>query len=181
MTNESSRQHHKRRKYLLDPQWQLSVFRNIAAVALVAASVQLALTLVVSNTAALDRWSGQATGLLAFGTNALFLVLVFVALWIVLVRMTHAVVGPAMVIKRAVDALVEGRFDSRLSLREKDYLKDLAGSVKHLSDHLKKRDETARELQAALRDGNHDRAMKLADRLCGQQHWPTEIEQECVS
>lgn len=163
--SEANPQRQRRRKYLLDPGWQLSIFRNVAVVALLVGLLQMVGTYAVASQDPLDRWSGQQIGFLAFATNGLFLALVFFALWMVSLRVTHAVVGPAKVIQEAVDGLIIGDFDRRLTLRQRDYLQALASSVKELSEHLKEQAEAAAELQVALTEGDYESALELVRRF----------------
>lgn len=155
----------KRRTLILDPEWQLAVFRNMAIVAVGAGLLQMLGTQALSSQDQLNRWSGEQIGYLSFIVNALFMGLMFLALWVVALRVTHSVVGPAMVIKKAVDGLAEGKFDSRLRLRKRDYLKSLASSVQVLNDQLKERDRLSDELVEALTQGDHGRALDLAQRM----------------
>ena len=157
MIDEPKPQNHKRHNFILDRAWQLAVFRNVAGVALAAGLLQMVFTYAISSQDPLDRRSGEQIGYLAFAANGWFLALMFFGLWAVMARVTHAVVGPAMVIKRAVDGLVVGEFDNRLTLRKRDYLKELAASVKVLHDQLKAREEISRELVETLARTIHQR------------------------
>ena len=159
----------KRRRYLLDPAWQLSAFRNVALVALAAGVAQMVGLYFLWSRGPFEPGSGPQVGLVAFLVSALFLALVFLALWIVAVRFTHSVVGPARVIKKAIDGLARGEYDHRLTLREGDYLKDLAASVVELRGQVQARDETARELVETLARGDHKRALELARSLPGRK------------
>src|SRR5205823_5223414 len=104
-----------------------------------------------------------------------FLVLAGLLFYVIL-RITHRVAGPAMVIERAIDGLVEGRFDARLTLRRGDYLKSLAAATQRLSDHLKAeqgdRDRTCVELERAVARGDRKAAIELLQRLRATQVGP---------
>jgi nitrate/nitrite-specific signal transduction histidine kinase len=85
-----------------------------------------------------DQWY-----LVVMLTSALQLVLLVATMWWATIRITHSVAGPAMLIERALDAMREGKFDSRLTLRDNDALKSLAEAAQRLADHLQQQQGTA--------------------------------------
>jgi hypothetical protein len=170
----------RRRRLLLDPQWQISRFRTLAFVALGVCAVQAVANHLVSSLDVLDRWSGEQVALLALGTNALFVGLLGAGLWFATLRITHSIVGPARVLQRAIEALAQDRFDGRVELRQSDYLTDLAAATSSLAKSLEARRETAsafaRELESALDAADLPRARELVaqwSRLHGADGGPT--------
>lgn len=137
----------KRRSIMVDRHWQTSVATRL----IVSAMVVIALTQTVmvfclssgveetTQETSSDQW--YLTVLL---TSALQLVLLVGTMWWAAIRITHSVAGPALVIERALDAMREGRFDSRLKLRDGDALKSLAEAAQRLCDHLQQQQGTAR-------------------------------------
>ena len=181
MSHEKKHTTHKRTTFILDREWQLAAFRNMAGVALCAGVVQSLLLYSISSLDPVERWSGEQIGYAALAANTAYIGLVFFAIWVVAIRLTHSVVGPAMVIRRAVQGMTDGDYDHRLTLREKDYLKDLAASVQDLPHELEARDELARQLSAALHAGDSDRALSLANRLDRQAEPSSSEESQCAA
>jgi len=125
-----------RRILVVDKKWQTAVASRVILAAMVAVMfVQLVGIHFLTSEEALEMtstgWSLAAV--LISGTQMIVLV---AALWRTTIRITHAVAGPAYVIEKAIDNLREGKFDSRLTLRDGDYLKSLAAAVKRLTVHL---------------------------------------------
>jgi nitrogen fixation/metabolism regulation signal transduction histidine kinase len=139
-----------RRKYILDRKWQLSVSLSFALVALAAAAVHLFLLVKVADQDPIEKLSGDEIGILSVGANLLYALLTIGGVLFVGIRHTHKVAGPAMVLERAVRAMNQGQFDSRLSLRKGDYLQELAGAIKELSTKMQTDRELVRELSAKL-------------------------------
>jgi hypothetical protein len=139
----------KRRSIMVDKRWQSSVAtRLIVSAMLVVALTQILMIVFLASggedpaeEATADRWY-----VAALLTSAMQLVLLVVTMWWSTIRITHSVAGPAMVIERALDAIREGRFDSRLKLRNGDALKSLAEAAQRLSDHLQQQQGTARAM-----------------------------------
>ena len=126
----------RRQSFVVDKKWQGTVTTRLILSAMVAvALVQLLAIHFLANGDLMDMSSGE-WGLAALLISGLQMVAIFVALWRSTMRITHSVAGPAWVIEQAVDAMREGKYDSRLTLRDGDYLESLAAAVKRLSDHL---------------------------------------------
>ena len=126
----------RRQSFVVDKKWQGTVTTRLILSAMVAvALVQLLAIHFLANGDMMDMSSAE-WGLAALLISGLQMVAIFVALWRSTMRITHSVAGPAWVIEQAVDAMREGKYDSRLTLRDGDYLESLAAAVKRLSDHL---------------------------------------------
>jgi len=65
----------------------------------------------------------------------LFLRLIFLTPLVILIAMvlSHRIAGPIYRTKRHISGMARGDYDTRLQLREKDELKDLADAVNHLA------------------------------------------------
>ena len=137
----------KRRSIMVDRKWQSSVAtRLIIAAMLVVALTQIVMIVFLASggeempeEASGDRWYFAA-----LLTSALQLVLLVVTMWWSTIKITHSVAGPALVIERALDAMREGRFDSRLKLRSGDALTSLAAAAQRLGDHLQQQQGSRR-------------------------------------
>jgi hypothetical protein len=127
----------KRRSFMVDAKWQSSVASHLIVSAMVVVALtQIIMIYFLSSGESLDEMSSGEWRLAAMLTSALQLVLLVGAMWRTTIRITHSVAGPASVIEQAIDAMCEGRFDSRLELRKGDALKSLAAAVQRLSTRL---------------------------------------------
>lgn len=73
---------------------------------------------------------------MVLGLLILAFALVAVAMGVVL---THRIVGPMIPIRRHIQALVRGTYDSRCHLRDKDELQEIAGDLNDLAMELEKK------------------------------------------
>lgn len=129
----------KRRSIMVDRQWQSSVAtRLIVSAMCVVAVTQIVMIFFLASGSEEPTQEGSSDPwyLAVMLTSALQLILLVVTMWWATIRITHSVAGPAMVIERALDAMREGRFDTRLKLRNRDALKSLAEAAQRLCDHL---------------------------------------------
>ncbi|MEK7866847.1 MAG: hypothetical protein AAB434_09215 [Planctomycetota bacterium] len=78
--------------------------------------------------------------------NGLFVVLLTLFMGLYTILLSHRVAGPAYRISRCVQRMCEGAYDFTVTLRKKDYLKDVATDMNVLLADLRKR-------QAKVRDG----------------------------
>ncbi|HZN37981.1 MAG TPA: hypothetical protein VFD82_04215 [Planctomycetota bacterium] len=128
----------KRRSFLVDAKWQSSIASHLIVSAMVVVALtQIIMIYFLSSGESPEEMSSGEWRLAAMLTSALQLVLLVGAMWRTAIRITHAVAGPAAVIERAIVAMGEGRFDSRLQLRQSDALQSLAAAVQRLSDRLR--------------------------------------------
>jgi methyl-accepting chemotaxis protein len=169
MSRSTSNPRAWRKKYLLDPKWQITISLRLAAIALVAGLAHVAAIRWISDIDTNEGLSGRQLGLLAAGISACYiLILAGGVLWLA-IRFTHAVVGPAMVLERAVSGMAKGDFTGRLELRRGDYLLTLAASLQKLretmqADRAKHRELTGK-LTAALKDRETAAAREAAQAL----------------
>ena len=138
----------KRQRVVVDRKWQSAVATRVVGTGMsVVAIVQLGVMAMLTWGDVLESLSGTQLVVIAFLISGAQAVLLCAILWVTIIRITHSVAGPAMVLERAVDNLCQGKFDSRLTLRNGDYLKSLAAALKRLTDHLQDQ-EQARRLAA---------------------------------
>ncbi|HEU4420398.1 MAG TPA: hypothetical protein VFT55_15790 [Planctomycetota bacterium] len=153
-TTGPQRGQEQRRSFWVDEKWQSSIASHLIVSAMVVVALtQIIMIWFLSSGESPDEMSSGEWRLAAMSTSALQLVLLVGAMWRTAIRITHSVAGLAWVIERAVDAMCEGRFDSRLTLRKGDALKSLAAAVKRLSDRLQQQQSgpatpAARDLHA---------------------------------
>ena len=163
---------YRRKNYLPDRQWQLSVTRNIAGAALMAGLAYLLTIYLIPTTGILGKFDSRQIGMVAVAVNALYFLALLAAVVLVTIRVTQSVAGPAVVLERAVEGMCEGNFAERLSLRDGDYLKDLAASLEKLSKQLQQQDSernrNGNELIQALAAGELERARNLAEVMFGK-------------
>lgn len=156
---------HQRKRLVVDKKWQLSVTAGIGGFALAAGVLCLLGTYVLSIADPVDRLSGQEMAMLALAVTGGYFAIVITFLVVAAIRITHRVAGPALVIGRALAALREGRYDSRLTLRKGDYLQEVAAEAKRLTEQLQRqRDDHERirsEIAAAVERGDRAVALKL--------------------
>ena len=165
MDQQTGNRIHKRKRLVVDKKWQLSVTAGIGGFALAAGILCLLGTYALSIADPVERISGQQMAMLALAVTGGYFAIVITFVVVAAIRITHRVAGPALVIGRALAALREGRYDSRLTLRKGDYLQDVAAEAKRLTEHLQReRDEHERirsEIAAAVERGDRPVALKL--------------------
>ncbi len=69
---------------------------------------------------------------------AVVLILYVLALFFVVIRMTHRIYGPLVSINRFVEQLTKGEYDKRCTIRKDDDLKQLAHKLNELAAVLQK-------------------------------------------
>ena len=158
-----------RRQFLVDRKWQLSMSVGAAAVLLGAGALSLIASYALTSDDSIENMTGREIGMLALLVNGIYFVMVAGGAALAIVFITHSVSGPARVLERAVQGLTVGKFDCRLTLRKRDYLKRLAESLQRLTDRLKQqeadRDRLTRALVAALYRSDIGAARDLVEEL----------------
>jgi len=162
---EPAQSPNRRRGFVVDARWQLSVPFGIAALALGTGLLYFLGSYFLLANDPLESLSGTQTAYVALAVNAFYFVMLAGLLLAVALRITHAVAGPAMVLERAIEALRNGRFDSRTSLRKGDYLKSLAAAIQRLSLDLEQqrtgREIAYQDLEQAIGRGDRERAREI--------------------
>ncbi len=82
--------------------------------------------------------------------NATYFILAAGILTLLTILLTHRFAGPAFVMKEAIDGMLAGDYGKRLSLRKKDYLKDLAGPLDQLRHTWVRHEEASRQTLESL-------------------------------
>lgn len=105
--------------------------------------------------------------------NGLFVILLTLFMGLYTILLSHRVAGPAYRICRCLKQMIGGSYDFTVTLRRKDYLKDVAADVNLLLTDLRKRQGKVREgLEAAyaarsrLAAGGSAEAGGELDRAC---------------
>ncbi len=127
---------HRRTQRLIDPRWQLGVACAVTMLLLGTGALYMVGTAMMANPRLEALLGSKGFQLVGLGANIVFFLSVAAGVHHVIVRMTHSVVGPALVIERGLWAMKEGDFDARLSLRDGDYLNTVAEATRELNDHL---------------------------------------------
>jgi hypothetical protein len=162
------RSHQKRRNYLVDKRFQLTVaLAGVMAVG-IGLIIGLGALFLLPSAADLEMVSGQSLRILVIGVTVGHFVLVAGAVAIVAIVITHRVAGPAEVLRNAIEGMANGRYDLRSSIRGKDYLQDVAVAVQSLKERLGTRqeldDRLAAELEQALADEDHSQVRAVVRR-----------------
>jgi hypothetical protein len=101
--------------------------------------------------------------------NATYFILAAGILTLLTILLTHRFAGPAYVMKEVIEGMLEGDYGRRLSLRKKDYLKDLAVPLDQLRHTWVRHEENSRQtlenLEGALASGDVEAAQALVKEL----------------
>lgn len=142
---------HTRRQYIVDRKLQLAIaFHLVGALVVVGLLYVLAL-FVLPDKEALQSLTASETRSLFIKVNLAYFLLAGAILWTVAILLTHRVAGPAYVLERALGRLRRGEYPEKITVRKRDYLKDLVQEFEALSLHLKEREERRSEIVEALR------------------------------
>jgi hypothetical protein len=158
-----------RRRYLIDKPTQLGLVAwLIGGLAGLAVMYVLAMIVFFGPEATADMDSPMLRRLLLTANTAFFL---FAGIMIttLAIMLSHRFVGPAYVLRTALDAMLRGDFSKRLSLRKTDYMKDVAGLLTALRDRLVAREDQVsaqlESLERAVESGDRAEALSLAKSL----------------
>lgn len=134
---------YKRRQYLVDRAYQLRFVTRMFMVVLAVAAVS---SLIASGLLSASMYQPdlpQQTVVYCFIAIALTLLVELLisipAIWILGIRQSHRVVGPIMRLKKMIEAIGNGDFSQRITLREGDALEGLAKSLNAMCESLQKR------------------------------------------
>lgn len=145
MAQERNRR--KVKNFLLDPLSQLRSAFAIFAVAFIAIALVFGSSIyqVTDIMKTLAAFAPEATGASDVAANARFsllltfgltmLSLLFASVFLA-TAITHRYLGPMVPIKRYVKELLDGKYDSRLTLRKNDQFQDLADDLNKLAEKL---------------------------------------------
>jgi len=62
-----------------------------------------------------------------------------IIVWVVGIRQSHRVVGPMTRLTRMLEAIGQGDFSQRITLRKGDALEDLARTINRMAENLERR------------------------------------------
>jgi hypothetical protein len=155
----------RRWRYVVDWRSQLgTALQIVAALAGICLVCAVAVKFVKSDES-LEQMSGEAVrGFLYRVTAAQFLVSA-ATLAILAVYLTHRFAGPAFAIERVIRALLAGRHDQKVHLRERDYLKTLGTAVEELRLRDEARSRKLADARRCLEEGDVQGAREILSGL----------------
>ena len=134
---------YKRKQYLVDRPYQLKfVSRVLMGVLLIAVLSGLVSSAIIWRNMYQPEMSHEhiVTALLAVTMTLLVELLVSIPIVFVLgIQQSHRVVGPVARLKRMIEAIGDGDFSQRITLRHGDTLEDLAKSINQMVEKLQQR------------------------------------------
>lgn len=163
--SDGNTQHVRRNRMIIDKPAQLAMAFTVTGLTAAGIVVLMASMFVLPVDAYFDRVSGADMRRSLLIIMGAFFALTVIGITLSCVVLSHRFVGPAFVVRRALAAMAEGRYDERLALRSNDYLGDLADAARVLRDELISRDEKLEELQQAVDDGDMEAARDLVATL----------------
>jgi hypothetical protein len=164
-----SKRTYKRTITVVDRQLQLSLaFKLTAAMAGIGGLYALALY-VLPAAGSMDRMSALETRQFFLYTNTIYFALATGILFTLALILTHRIAGAVLVIERAIRATIKGDYSQRLTLRDRDYLKPLAATIRDWRDHLQATESEQRtciaDLERCLQEGDTAAAKELLAKL----------------
>ena len=162
---QQQQKNRRRRRYVIDRPFQLSVVMSGIGAVMVATLIGVAALFLLPDARTLENSSGETLRVLITGTTVAHFVLMAGAVAVVSIMLTHRVAGPSAVLKHAVENMIEGKLDKRTTLRESDYLQDLAVAIGRLKDqmqqHAASRESSTTSLERALANNDTAAAQRL--------------------
>lgn len=137
-------QPYKRKQYLVDRDYQLRfvtrVFMVVFAVAVVSSLITSALLWVNMYQPELEPHTTMIAALVAVATTLLIELLLAIPIVFFLgIRQSHRIVGPMNRLKQTIEAIGNGDFSQRITLRQGDALEDLAKYINQMAERLGQR------------------------------------------
>ncbi len=160
----------RRTIYVVDREFQFRFLTNWIFMTL--AFIALIIVVVVAGAHLLQGVSTQqAFSTLSFmlKMNGLFVILLTVFMGLYTILLSHRVAGPAYRVSQCLKKMIVGSYDFTVTLRKKDYLKDVAADMNLLLVDLRKRQAKVREALEAARKARATASPDLAaelDRAC---------------
>lgn len=140
----SEQSRHIRRQYLVDRAYQLQFVTRVFI-------AMFGIAVVSSGIASLMLWfnmyranSGEQTHLIVafIAVSITLIVELLISIPIAYyfgIRQSHKIVGPMVRLKRTIDAIGQGDYSQRITLRKGDALIDLAEKINGMAENLEKR------------------------------------------
>jgi hypothetical protein len=148
--SEDGRGRNRRRQYVVDKRLQYAALAKLVGVVVgVGVLYMLALVVFLGQDARVSMNSPEVRQFLVIA-NGLYFGVAAVILGTMTILLTHRFAGPAFVLRQAVDGMLEGDYGRRLSLRDRDHLKDLAASLSRLRDQIVAREARQADLLAEV-------------------------------
>lgn len=140
----SVEQPYRRKQYLVDRTYQLRfvtrVFLVVLMVAVVSSLISTGLLWVNMYRPDLESHTPLIASLIAVATALLIELLLAIPIVFFLgIRQSHRIVGPMNRIKRTLEAIGNGDFSQRITLRQGDALEELAKSINQMAESLQQR------------------------------------------
>ncbi|MHC4547315.1 MAG: hypothetical protein ACYTEZ_00945 [Planctomycetota bacterium] len=155
----------RRRRYLIDWKPQLGVvFQIVGVLCGVCVIYALGVTFLMRNEALFEVGADRFRQAL-LEVNAVYLAVSAGIFSLLAIGLTHRFVGPAFAMRRAVEAMKKGDYSARLTLRRRDYLKELAASLSDLREQMRERDQVVADLERCLQENDIAAAKELVTRL----------------
>ena len=160
---------HRRKRFMVDWRHQLAVTAQLLGVLFGVGLLYAIGLLVLPDQDAMAELASDEARQVFLRANAIYFALGAAILGVVSIMLTHRVAGPAFVLERAVQGMRKGDFSQRLSLRRRDYLKELASAIESFRDEIVAKDAEQRrcatDLLHCIDEKDLDGARELAKRL----------------
>lgn len=164
-TESTARKKTRRKQYMVQQRLQLAITLPFAIVLGAIVLMHVIEFLILANRGVILGLSDPDTGRAILLINGAYF-LVSTAICVVAgVILTNRIAGPAMVIERGLNGILEGDMDRRLALRKGDHLQELAEAAQRVRDHIAVRDRKIADLEACLKEGDLDAARELVNQL----------------
>lgn len=166
-TTSRPAQRQKRTQRLNDPRWQLGMACAVTMMLLGAGALYLLGSKLMSSPRLEGALGPKAFEFVRMAADVIFFTAMAAVVHKVIVRLTHSVTGPALVIERGLRGMQKGNFGERLRLRDGDYLTTVADAALGLQKQLtEQRDAVARIVdELHLAAGNEDETRRAIGSL----------------
>lgn len=160
-----------RTNFIVDGKFQGTWLVSVVISMLVGASLVAGFLHFIPDEAFRKIDNADAVRTFALQANAAYFCLAAAVVLMVVVSLTHRVAGAARVIHSAVEGFRRGDYTGRLTLRQNDYLQNLAAELRELGIELgqakRERHRCHRQLVEAIDAGDLDRARSVINELFG--------------
>ena len=134
---------YKRKQYLVDRNYQLRFVTRLFMAVLAVAAVSSLIATGLLSASMYQPDLPQQTLVYCFVSIALTLLVELLisipVIWVLGIRQSHRIVGPMNRLKKMIEAIGNGDFSQRITLRQGDALEDLAKSLNAMTESLQKR------------------------------------------
>jgi hypothetical protein len=154
----SGRPPQRRRQYLIDRPTQVSVTAHVVGVLIGLGALYAVVAQLLFDVRALMTMEPERARQFMTLVHVAYVSLSGALMALTVLLLTHRFVGPAMVIRRAIEGMRQGDYGRRLTLRRRDYLKPLAQELEALRADVAGREAVRRKLLGAL-----DRCIEARD------------------